>query len=67
MLSLNEVVQLYAHDLVASVVQPVQRLGGYQRVPLDAGECVEVTLRGPVRAMDHTRRLHPDFILTPAR
>lgn len=33
----SEVVQLYAHDPVASVVQPVQRLVGYQRVPLDPG------------------------------
>ncbi|MFE0790622.1 glycoside hydrolase family 3 N-terminal domain-containing protein, partial [Streptomyces mutabilis] len=34
----TEVVQLYLHDPVASVVQPVQRLIGYTRVPLEAGE-----------------------------
>jgi beta-xylosidase len=34
----TEVVQLYLHDPVASVVQPVQRLVGYTRVPLRAGE-----------------------------
>jgi beta-xylosidase len=33
-----EVVQLYLHDPVASVVRPVQRLIGYQRVELGAGE-----------------------------
>ncbi|MGW9402727.1 beta-xylosidase/alpha-l-arabinosidase [Arthrobacter sp. NPDC055585] len=95
-----EVVQLYLHDPVASVVRPVQRLVGYARVPLRAGESARVrftvpadlasftavdgqrrvepgelelrfgasstdirlstgvTLTGPVRSVDHTRRLH---------
>ncbi|WP_267717114.1 beta-glucosidase family protein [Streptomyces sp. CoH17] len=34
----TEVVQLYLHDPVASVVQPVQRLVGYARVALEPGE-----------------------------
>ncbi len=34
----TEVVQLYLHDPVASVVQPVQRLVGYARVDLEPGE-----------------------------
>ncbi|QNS02248.1 beta-xylosidase/alpha-l-arabinosidase [Streptomyces xanthii] len=34
----TEVVQLYLHDPVASVVQPVQRLIGYVRLDLAAGE-----------------------------
>ncbi|MFF7588027.1 beta-glucosidase [Kitasatospora purpeofusca] len=97
----TEVVQLYLHDPVAAVVQPVQRLVGYRRIPLAAGAgCrVELTLpadlasftgrdgrrvvepgalelrisasstdarftvplrlTGPVRPLDHTRRLHP--------
>ncbi|MET8540303.1 glycoside hydrolase family 3 N-terminal domain-containing protein [Kitasatospora sp. NPDC004799] len=96
-----EVVQFYLHDPVATVVQPVQRLVGYRRIPLGAGAgCrVELTLpadlasftgrdgrrtvepgalelrisasstdarftvplrlTGPVRPLDHTRRLHP--------
>ncbi|WP_432057841.1 glycoside hydrolase family 3 N-terminal domain-containing protein [Streptomyces sp. bgisy022] len=99
----TEVVQLYLHDPVASVVQPVQRLVGYTRVPLDAGESrrltvtvpadvasftgrdghrivepgelqlrlsasstdarltATVTLTGPERRVDHTRRLHARF------
>ncbi|TDC34388.1 glycosyl hydrolase [Micromonospora sp. 15K316] len=103
----SEVVQLYAHDPVASVVQPVQRLIGYERVRLDPGAAcrVELTvpadlfsftgkdgrrivepgelelrlaasstdarlvapveLRGPVRYVDHTRRLHPEITVTP--
>ncbi|MFI8949607.1 glycoside hydrolase family 3 N-terminal domain-containing protein [Streptomyces sp. NPDC053750] len=99
----TEVVQLYLHDPVASVVQPVQRLIGYTRVPLAPGEArrvrvtvpadlasftgrdgrrvvepgdlelrlaasstdprltATVTLTGPERRVDHTRRLHADF------
>ncbi|PBC78881.1 beta-xylosidase [Streptomyces sp. TLI_235] len=99
----TEVVQLYLHDPVASVVQPVQRLIGYLRLPLAAGDERRITvtvpadlasftgrggrrivepgalelrlaasstdprltaaveLTGPVRTVDHTRRLHPVF------
>ncbi|MEV4341875.1 glycoside hydrolase family 3 N-terminal domain-containing protein [Streptomyces sp. NPDC049590] len=99
----TEVVQLYLHDPVASVVQPVQRLIGYARVPLAAGETrrvrvtvpadlasftgrdgrrvvepgelhlrlaassaearltATVTLTGPARHVDHTRRFHARF------
>jgi beta-glucosidase len=34
----DDVVQLYIHDPVASIVQPVRRLRGFQRVTLDAGQ-----------------------------
>ncbi|MEU7967310.1 glycoside hydrolase family 3 N-terminal domain-containing protein [Streptomyces sp. NPDC049097] len=99
----TEVVQLYLHDPVASVVQPVQRLIGYTRVALAAGQArrvrvtvpadlasftgrggrrivepgdlelrlaassadprltATVTLTGPERSVDHTRRLHAVF------
>ncbi|WP_233518069.1 beta-xylosidase/alpha-l-arabinosidase [Streptomyces corynorhini] len=99
----TEVVQLYLHDPVASVVQPVQRLIGYARLPLAPDErarvavsvpadlasftgraghrvvepgalelrlaassedvrlTAAVTLTGPVRQVDHTRRLHARF------
>ncbi|SFR71794.1 beta-xylosidase [Agromyces sp. CF514] len=102
-----EVVQLYLHDPVASVVRPVQRLVGFARVPLGAGEAAdirftvpadlasftgrdgerivepgrlvlsvgrssgdlvfshEVELTGPVRRVDHLRRLHPDVGIEP--
>lgn len=97
-----EVVQLYLHDPVASIVRPVQRLIGFARVELAPGEAVDVRLTvpadlaaftvrpgerivepgelvlsagrssgdlpyahvvrltGPVRGVDHTRRLHPE-------
>ena len=100
-----EVVQLYLHDPVASVVRPVQRLVGYARVELEPGEVADVRftvpadlasftsrdgvrivepgelvlslgrssgdlpltttvrLTGPVRVVDHTRRLHPDVVV----
>lgn len=39
----DEVVQLYLHDPVASIVQPVRRLRGYERVTLKAGESRRVS------------------------
>ncbi|AWB89909.1 glycoside hydrolase family 3 N-terminal domain-containing protein [Salinibacterium hongtaonis] len=38
----DEIVQLYLHDPVASVVRPVQRLVGYSRLTLDAGQSARV-------------------------
>jgi len=43
----TEVVQLYLHDPVAQATQPVVRLIGYQRVPLEPGEAVRVTFTVP--------------------
>ncbi|MFB9371511.1 beta-glucosidase [Kitasatospora albolonga] len=99
----GETVQLYLHDPVASVVQPVQRLVGYRRIAAEPGArhrvevrlpadlasftgrdgrrivepgalelrisasstdvrfAVPLRLTGPVRPVDHTRRLHPAF------
>jgi beta-glucosidase len=34
----DEVVQLYIHDPVASISQPVRRLRGFQRVTLEPGQ-----------------------------
>jgi beta-glucosidase len=39
----DEVVQLYLHDPVASISQPVRRLRGFQRVTLKAGEKTSVS------------------------
>lgn len=44
----QEVVQLYLHDPVASVVQPVQRLVAYRKVALEPGESVRLTVEVPV-------------------
>jgi beta-xylosidase len=43
-----EIVQLYLHDPVASVVRPVQRLIGFTRVPVEAG--AEAVVTAEVRA-----------------
>ena len=39
----DEVVQLYMHDPVASISQPVRRLRGFERVTLDPGQSQTVT------------------------
>jgi len=39
----DEVVQLYIHDQVASISQPVRRLRGFERVTLDPGKSTTVT------------------------
>ncbi|GAB3937980.1 hypothetical protein GCM10027614_17190 [Micromonospora vulcania] len=52
----SEVVQLYAHDPVASVVQPVQRLIGYLRVPLDAGAGCRIAVTVPADLLSFTGR-----------
>jgi beta-glucosidase len=39
----DEVVQLYLHDPVASISQPVRRLRGFERVTLDPGQTRTVT------------------------
>jgi beta-glucosidase len=39
----DEVVQLYIHDPVASLAQPVRRLRGFERVTLAAGQKKSVT------------------------
>lgn len=44
----SEVVQLYLHDPVASVVRPVQRLVGFARLDLAPGEAGEARFAMPV-------------------
>jgi beta-glucosidase len=39
----DEVVQLYIHDPVASISQPVRRLRGFERLTLDPGQSQTVT------------------------
>ncbi len=39
----TEVAQLYIHDQVASIAQPIKRLVAFERVPLKAGESRELT------------------------
>ncbi|MEU6112997.1 glycoside hydrolase family 3 N-terminal domain-containing protein [Streptomyces sp. NPDC047117] len=52
----TEVVQLYLHDPVASIVQPVQRLIGYVRLDLAPGEAAEVRATVPADLASFTGR-----------
>ncbi|NJQ03139.1 glycosyl hydrolase [Streptomyces sp. PLAI1-29] len=52
----TEVVQLYLHDPVASVVQPVQRLIGYTRVGLERGEARRLRVTVPADLASFTGR-----------
>lgn len=52
----TEVVQLYLHDPVASVVRPVQRLIGFARVDLDPGAAADVWFTVPADLASFTSR-----------
>ena len=41
----DEVVQLYVHNVAASIVQPVRRLRGFRRVNLSPGQSAALTFR----------------------
>ncbi len=51
-----DVVQLYCHDVVASVTRPVAQLLGYVRVELDAGESVQVRFTVPTTRLAFSDR-----------
>jgi beta-glucosidase len=62
----DEVAQLYLHDPVAGVSQPVRRLRGFQRVTLNPGETTTVTWkldRNDVGFYDNSGR----FVVEPGR
>ena len=52
----TDVVQLYLHDPVASVVRPVQRLIGFERVHVPAGSSVRVAVSVPLDITSFTGR-----------
>lgn len=63
----TDVVQLYAHDEVASVARPVAQLIGFERVPLEAGaervvEFAIPTERLAFTGLDGVRRVEPGRI-----
>jgi beta-glucosidase-like glycosyl hydrolase len=51
-----DVVQLYGHDVTASVTRPVAQLLGYQRVELDAGEEAVVRFTVPTARLAFSDR-----------
>jgi len=52
----TEIVQLYLHDPVASVVRPTQRLLGFARVDLEPGEEIALTVDVPTDLVNFTSR-----------
>ena len=55
----DEVVQLYARDVLASVARPILELKGFQRISLDSGAAREISFTlGPeeLRMLDRDRR-----------
>jgi beta-glucosidase-like glycosyl hydrolase len=52
----DDVVQVYARDLFASVTRPLAQLVGYARVSLEAGETRTVVLRVPPARLSFTGR-----------
>lgn len=59
-----EVVQVYVHDPVASVVRPVQRLVGFHRVELEPGESVDLSITVPADVTSFTGR-HGERVVEP--
>jgi beta-glucosidase len=62
----DDVVQLYLHDPVASISQPVRRLRGFERVTLDPGQTRTVTFtldRSDFGFYDNSGR----FVVEPGR
>jgi len=55
----DDVVQLYAHDVVASITRPVSQLLGFQRVSLAAGASARVSFSVPTTRLAFSDR---DFV-----
>lgn len=52
----SEVVQLYVHDKVATMVRPVQELKAFQRVQLEPGASARLTFNVPTDMLSFTSR-----------
>ncbi|CCH88161.1 Glycoside hydrolase [Modestobacter italicus] len=63
----DEVVQLYLRDPVASLAQPVRRLRGFRRLPLEPGESATVTLSLGWRDLGFWTGRGEEFVVEPGR
>jgi beta-glucosidase len=62
----EEVVQLYVHDVVASITRPVKQLAGFQRIGLGPGEGRRLTFRLDVSQLAFYSR-EMELIVEPGR
>ncbi len=62
----EEVVQLYVHDVVASVTRPVKQLKGFRRIALAPGESRRVAFRLDVSQLAFYDR-DMEFVVEPGR
>jgi beta-glucosidase len=60
----DEVVQLYLHDQLATVVRPLRELKAFKRVTLEAGESKEVVLKLPYQSFGLWNR-NMKFVVEP--
>jgi beta-glucosidase len=61
----DEVVQLYVHDVVASVKRPIKELRGFERITLKPGETKTVTITVPVEKLSFYDEKTHGFIVEP--
>jgi beta-glucosidase len=61
----DEVVQLYIHDQVSSVIRPSKELRGFQRVSLKAGETKTVTITVPGEKLAYYSEAIHRFVVEP--
>ena len=62
----EEVVQLYIHDKVASIVRPVKELKGYKKISLEVGETKKVVMELPARTLGfHNQKL--EYVVEPGK
>jgi beta-glucosidase len=62
----DEVVQMYVHDVVSSVVRPVKELRGFERVTLDPGQTKTVTFTVGPNELSLIDR-HMERVVEPGR
>ena len=61
----DEVVQLYVHDVVASVKRPTKELRGFERITLKPGETKTVTITVPAEKLSFYDEKTHGFIVEP--
>jgi beta-glucosidase len=61
----KEVVQLYVHDTVSTILTPVKQLKGFEKVEIKAGETKKVALKLPVSELGFYKE--DGFVIEPGQ